>query len=57
MLKSNVVIPNIRIDKCISEDYVTFHLIIDGTYEGCYMTKADLLERLSLLIVNEVSRL
>lgn len=34
-----------------------FHLILNDVYEGCYATKADLLERLSLLIVSEVSKL
>lgn len=34
-----------------------FHLILNDKYEGCYPSKSDLLERLSLLIVSEVSNL
>ena len=34
-----------------------FHLILNDIYEGCYATKADLLERLSQLMISEVSSL
>lgn len=34
-----------------------FHLILNDVYEGCYATKADLLERLSQLMISEVSSL
>ena len=34
-----------------------YHLILDDIYEGCYATKADLLERLSMIMVNGVSEL
>ncbi len=36
---------------------IVYHLIINDKYEGCYTSKSDLLERLSLLIVSEVSGL
>ena len=34
-----------------------YHLILNDNYEGCYVTKADLLERLSQLMISEVSSL
>ena len=34
-----------------------YHLIINGDYQGCYATKADLLERLNLVMTGEVFKL
>ena len=59
MVMSNIVFPQISIINYKSEelDCDLYHLYINGEYEGCYQSKADLLERLSLLSINEVSRL
>lgn len=34
-----------------------YHLILNDNYEGCYMTKADLLERLNLVMTGEVFKI
>lgn len=49
--------PQIRINnyRSIDHDYDLYHLYINDEFEGCYMSKADLLERLSQLMINEVS--
>ena len=40
----------------ITFDYDLYHLYLNDKFEGCYMSKADLLERLSELCINEVSK-
>ena len=34
-----------------------YHLILNDVYEGCYATKADLLERLNLVMTGEVFKI
>ena len=58
-MRKSILLPNIQVDLYRTEDnvFTTYHLIINSKYEGCYNSKADVLERISALVLNEVSRL
>lgn len=55
MSKVSIEFPQIRVEKFQSQDFTTFHLIINNEYAGCYRTKAEVLERISQLAISEVS--
>lgn len=55
MSKVSIEFPQIRVEKFQSQDFTTFHLIINNEYAGCFRTKAEVLERISQLAISEVS--
>lgn len=56
-MRESIMLPSIRVDKYTTSDevFITYHLVLDGKYEGCYKTKAEVLERISQLAISEVS--
>ena len=58
-MRKSIMLPSIRVDKYKTSDevFTTYHLVLDGKYEGCYSSKAEVLERISQLVISEVSRL
>lgn len=55
MSKVSIEFPQIRVEKYHGQDFTTFHLILNNEYAGCYLSKAEVLERISQLAITEVS--